>query len=53
MSELFDKQVNAQKEFAKILLGLTQATASSQKVCNKNERYKQRKNDPFIKIDQI
>ena len=38
MSELFDKQVNAQKEK---LLGFTQAPASPQKVCDENERNKQ------------
>ena len=31
MSELFDKQVNAQKESLKIFLGFTQAPASPQK----------------------
>ena len=47
MSELFDKEVNAQKESLKILMGFTQATA---KVCDENERgNKQRKNNMHVK----
>ena len=33
MSELFDKEVNAQKESLKKLLGFTQAPASPRKKC--------------------
>ena len=33
MSELFDKEVNAQKESLKKLPGFTQAPASPQKMC--------------------
>ena len=45
MSELFDKQMNAQKEFEKVLPGFTQAPASPQKGCAmkmKETRKKQR-----------
>ena len=44
MSELFDKEVNAQKESLKKLPGFTQA---HKKVCNENERNKE-KNDACI-----
>ena len=40
MSELFDKQVNAQKEK---LVGFMQAPATLQKMCNKNETNKEEK----------
>ena len=40
MSELFDKEVNAQKESLKKLLGFMQA---HEKMCNENERNKGRK----------
>ena len=48
MSELFDKEVNAQKEnLKKILPGFTQAHASSRKptikVCDENETKKKKK----------
>ena len=43
MGELFDKEVNAQKESLKKLQGFTQAPrASPRKVCDENERNKQR-----------
>ena len=43
MGELFDKEVNAQKETLKKLQGFTQAPrASPRKVCDENERNKQR-----------
>ena len=48
MSELFNKQVNAQKEFDKIFPGFTQAAASPRKKCamKMKETNKQtRKND--------
>ena len=51
MSELFDKEVNAQKEsLKKKLPGFTQAPV---KVCDENERNKQRnkkKNDARVKM---
>ena len=50
MSELLEKQVNAQKEFEKILSGLTQAPASPQKVCDENERNKETKKDTRVKM---
>ena len=43
MSELFDKEVNAQKESLKKLLRFTQAPASPRKVCDENERNKEEK----------
>ena len=47
MSELFDKQVNAQKESLKKLPGFTQA---HEKVCDENERKKvEEKNDGRLK----
>ena len=43
MGELFDKEVNAQKESLKKLQEFTQAPrASPRKVCDENERNKQR-----------
>ena len=58
MGELFDKEVNAQKESLKKLQGFTQAPhASPRKVCDENERNKQRnkqrnkkKNDVRVKM---
>ena len=52
MSELFDKQVNAQKESLKnISGGHASSCKPMKKVCNKNERNKQtRKNDVCVKI---
>ena len=49
MSELFDKEVNAQKESLKKLPGFMQGPASPQKVCNENETKKQEKNDGRLK----
>ena len=43
MSELFDKEVNAQKESMKKLPGFTQAPISPRKVCDENETKKQEK----------
>ena len=40
MSEILDKQMNAQKESIKILLGFTQAPTSPRKVCDENESRK-------------
>ena len=41
MSQLFDKEINAQKEsLIKKLSGFTQAPACPQKVCDENERNK-------------
>ena len=45
MSELLDKQVNAQKES----MGFTQAPASPQKVCDENASRRNRKNDGCLK----
>ena len=43
LSELFDKEVNAQKEsFIKKLPRFTQVSASLQKVCDENERNKEK-----------
>ena len=42
MSELFDKEVNAQKGSLKKLPGFMQAPASPQKVCDENERNKKK-----------
>ena len=42
MSELFAKEVNAQKQSLKKLPGLTQAPTSPQKVCSENERNKKK-----------
>ena len=47
MSELLDKQVNAQKE--KIFRGSRKLPQAHEKVCNENER-RRRKNDTRIKI---
>ena len=44
---IFDKQINAQREFDKKFPAFTQAPASSQKVCNENES--RRKNDRCLK----
>ena len=47
MSELFDKEVNAQKEsLKKKLPGFTLA---HEKVCNENKTKKQEKNDGHLK----
>ena len=43
MSELFDKEVNAQKESLQKLPVFTQAPTSPQKVCDENETKKQEK----------
>ena len=48
MSELFDKQMNAQKEFEKILPRFTQAPASPQKRCVMKMK-ETRKNDMHIR----
>ena len=40
MSELLDKQVNAQKESLKNTSGFTQALTSPQKVCDKRNKEK-------------
>ena len=40
MSELFSKEVNAQKEFEKILRGSRMLPQAHEKVCNENERKK-------------
>ena len=52
MSELFDKQVNVQKESLKKYSGVHASSRKpTKKVCNKNERNKQtRKNDECVKI---
>ena len=54
MGELFDKEVNAQKESLKKLQGFTQAPAQAHgKVCDENERKKQtnkKKNDVRVKM---
>ena len=51
MGELFDKEVNAQKESLKKLQGFTQAPrASPRKVCDENERNKQTKKQRARKI---
>ena len=48
MSELLDKQVNAQKEkTSRLHAGSRKPT---KKVCNENERNKEEKNDVCIKI---
>ena len=49
MSELFDKEVNAQKESLKKLLGFTQAPACPRKMCDENETKKE-KNDARVKM---
>ena len=52
MSELFDKQVNAQKE--KTLWGSCKLPQAHEKVCDENERNKEsisrRKNDVCVKM---
>ena len=48
MSELLDKQVNAQKE--KNFWGSRKLPQAHKKVCNENETKKQEKNDVRIKI---
>ena len=54
MSELVDKQVNVQKESLKKLLGFTQSSRklpqAHEKVCDENERKKQRKKRRAPKI---
>ena len=42
MSELFDKEVNAQKEFEKNFRGSCKLPHAHEKVCDENERNKQR-----------
>ena len=50
MSELFDKEVNAQKEsLKKNFRGSRKLTQAHKKVCNENERNK-KKNDAHIKM---
>ena len=48
MSELLDKQVNAQKE--KTSGVHTDSRKPMKKVCDENERNKQEKNDVHVKI---
>ena len=48
MSELLDKQVNAQKE--KISRVHASSRKPTKKVCDENERNKQEKNDVRVKI---
>ena len=43
MSELFDKEVNAQKQFEKNLRGSRKLPHAHKKVCDENERNKQRR----------
>ena len=52
MSELFDKEVNAQKESLKnYFQGSRKLSHAHKKVCDENERNKQtRKNDARIKM---
>ena len=61
MSELFDKEVNAQKEFEKNFRGSRKLPYAHEKVCDENERNKKkrraRKNvfggrKPFIRHTQ-
>ena len=50
MSELFDKEVNAQKEFEKNFWGSRKLRQAHEKVHDENERNKQRrKNDGHLK----
>ena len=46
MSELFDKEMNAQKESLKKLRGFTQA---HKKVCDENDK-RNKKNDVHVKV---
>ena len=46
MSELFDKEVNAQKEKTS---GVHASSCKHEKVCNENETKKQEKNDVHVK----
>ena len=48
MSELFDKEVNAQKE--KTFGVHASSRKPTKKVCNENETKKQEKNDAHIKM---
>ena len=51
MSELFDKEVNAQKEnLKKYFWGSRKLPQAHEKVCDENEIKKQRKNDVHIKM---
>ena len=51
MSELFDKEVNAQKEsLKKYFRGSCKPPQAHEKVCNENETKKQRKNDACVKM---
>ena len=50
MSELFDKEVNAQKrEFEKIFWGSRKLPQAHKKVCDENETKKQEKKDRCLK----
>ena len=50
MSELFDKEVNAQKEFEKNFRGSRKLPHAHEKVCDENETKKQIKNDARVKM---
>ena len=51
MSELFDKKVNAQKvSLKKHFRGSRKLPPAHEKVCDENERNKERKNDGRLKI---
>ena len=51
MSELFDKEMNAQKEsLKKYFRGSRKLPQAHEKVCDENERKKQRKNDAHVKM---
>ena len=54
MSELFDKEVNAQKEFEKTSQGSRKLPYAHEKVCDENETNKQtnkqEKNNAHVKI---
>ena len=50
MSELFDKEVNAQKESLKNFWGSCKLPQTRKKVCDENERNKERKNDESVKM---
>ena len=50
MSELLDKEVNAQKEnLKKYFRDSSELPQAHEKVCNENETKKQRKNDGHLK----
>ena len=51
MSELFNKEVNAQKKnLKKYFQGSCKLLQAHEKVCDENETKKQRKNDAHIKM---